>query len=352
MHVQSPRRRVVLQAFGAAALLSACDSGTRAARLDTASFEGFTMGSVYRVRIVGAWISEALRAQAADAVASALAGVDGAMSTFRPGSELSRFNAHRATTPFALSADTLQVFDLARQASVATRGAFDVTVAPAVDAWGFGARGGQRLPDAQEQRALERSVGWQMLRVEHASGTVAKQQARLRADLSGIAKGYGVDKAAQALEALGIEHYLVDAGGEVRTRGHNARGAPWRVAIEQPAAGPREPRYVLPLSGMAIATSGDYRKFFERAGKRYSHEIDPATGRPISNRLTSVSVVAANGAWADALGKLIVLGPERGYECAIAQGIAAHFIVREADGRLHDVMTPAFAALGGRPWQG
>jgi FAD:protein FMN transferase len=346
------RRRALLQACGAAALLSACSGRSAPSSFASAALGGFTMGSPWRARIVGLQLSEATRAAAADAVAAAFAAVDGAMSTFRPRSELSRFNAHRATSPFALSADTVQVFALAQRASAATRGAFDVTVAPAVDAWGFGPQRKKRVVDAHEQRALERSVDWRLLNVQRASGTVAKQHAHLRADFSGIAKGYGVDKAAEALEALGIEHYLVDAGGEVRTRGHNAKGAPWQVAIEQPVAGPREPRFVLPLSGLAIATSGDYRNFFERDGKRYSHEIDPRTGRPISNRLTSVSVVADRGAWADALGKLIVLGPERGYECAASQGIAAHFIVREADGRLHDVATPAFAALGGRAWRG
>lgn len=308
------------------------------------------MGSMYRVQIVGRRLSTALQAAAADAVAAAFAAVDFAMSTHKPQSELSRFNAHAATTPFALSADTLSVFDLAQQASAATSGAFDVTVAPVVDAWGFGPARRQRLVAASERNVLERGVGWRLLDVDAQAGTVAKEHARVRADLSGIAKGYGVDKAAQALDALGIEHYLVDAGGEVRTRGRNARGAPWQVAIEQPVAGPRRPRYVVPLSDAAIATSGDYRIFFEQGGRRYSHEIDPATGEPIANGLTSVSVVAASGAWADALGKLIVLGPERGYACAAEQNIAAHFIVRATDGTLSDIMTPAFAALGGRPY--
>jgi len=351
MHSSSLRRRTLLQGLGAATLLSACGGPAAVSSVSAAEFGGFTMGSAYRVKIAGARLSEGLRSAAADAVAAAFAGVDGAMSTFRPHSELSRFNAHDGTSPFALSPDTLQVFELARQASAATRGAFDVTVAPIVDAWGFGPRRGQRLVAASEQHALGRSVSWRMLDVDRGSGTVSKALAQVRADFSGIAKGYGVDKAAQALEALGVEHYLVDVGGEVRTRGRNARGAPWQVAIEQPVAGPRQPRYVLPLSGRAIATSGDYRNFFERDGRRYSHEIDPTTGRPIANRLTSVSVVASNGAWADALGKLIVLGPERGYACAVEQGIAAHFIVREADGRLHDIMTPAFAALGGRSYR-
>lgn len=350
LHV-SLRRRTLLQGLGVASLAGACGGPAAGAALDSAAFTGLTMGSTYRVKIVGSRLTTAAQSAAADAVAAAFASVDLAMSTYRPHSELSRFNAHLASTPFALSADTLSVFQLARQASAATRGGFDITVAPVVDAWGFGPSRRHRLVGHAERSVLERRIGWRSLHVDPRASTVAKSHGQVRADLSGIAKGYGVDKAAQALDALGIEHYLVDAGGEVRTRGRNAHGAPWRVAIEQPVAGPRRPRYVLPLSDLAVATSGDYRIFFERGGRRYSHEIDPASGRPIDDRLASVSVVAPSGAWADALGKLIVLGPERAYACALEQDVAALFVVREHDGRLRDVMTPAFAALGGQPYR-
>ncbi len=308
------------------------------------------MGSIYAVKITGRKLSQALQDAARGAVNIAFGAVDSAMSTYRPLSELSRFNACPAATPVALSPDMFSVFALAREVSALTSGAFDVTVGPSVDAWGFGPGRRERIVGGAEVSGLEHRIGWQMLRLDEKAGTVSKARPEVRADLSGIAKGFGVDKAAQALDALGIEHYLIDAGGEVRTRGHNAKGWPWQVAIEQPVAGPRRPRYVVPLSGLSIATSGDYRIFFERGGRRYSHEIDPATGRPIDNRLTSVSVVAATGALADAMGKLIVLGPEKGYACAAAHGVAAHFIIREADGTLRDVMTPAFAALGGRPF--
>ncbi len=308
------------------------------------------MGSAYSVKLVGSALYKALQIAARAAVADALGAVDFAMSTHRPQSELSRFNAHFTTEPFVLSADTFSVFALAQQASAATAGAFDVTVAPLVDAWGFGPGRQERIVDAAETSILERLVGWRLLSLNDEAGTVAKAHPGIRADLSGIAKGFGVDKAAQALDALGIEHYLIDAGGEVRTRGHSPEGRPWQVAIEQPIAGRRQPRYVVPLSGLAIATSGDYRIYFERDGRRYCHEIDPATGRPIDNRLASVSVVAATGAQADAMGKLIVLGPEKAFALATETGLAAHFIVRETGGKLRDMMTPAFAALGGRPY--
>lgn len=348
--VISLRRRTLLQALGAASLLSACGRLPRSAAPPMVEFGGLAMGSAFAVKLAGPMISPALQTAAFQAVTRALGAVESAMSTYRPQSELSRFNAQTTTQPFPLSADTFSTFALAQRMSAATDGAFDITVGPIVDAWGFGPGRRERIVGAAETGALRRQVGWQHLRLDPAAGTVAKEQPEIRADLSGIAKGYAVDKAAQALDALGIEHYLIDAGGEVRTRGRNAAGRPWQVAIEQPMAGPRRPRYVVPLSGSAIATSGDYRICFERDGHRYCHEIDPSTGRPMDNRLASVSVVAATGAEADALGKLIVLGPEQAYAVAVARNLAAHFIVREADGSLRDSMTPAFAALGGAPY--
>jgi thiamine biosynthesis lipoprotein len=344
----SPRRRTVLAAFGAASLLAACGSGRPRAR-PAIEFGGATMGSAYRVQVADAKASRGLEMAARGAVAAALRAVDETMSTHRIESELSRFNGLASTRPVELSPDMLAIFALARDVNASTHGAFDVTVGPLVDAWGFGRGRHEGVVGEAERRRLERQVGMSLLDLDVKRGTLSKAQPGVRADLSGIAKGWGVDRAAQALDALGIEHYLVDAGGEVRTRGRNAAGRPWQVAIEQPVAGPRRPRYVVPLSDAAIATSGDYRICFEREGKRYSHEIDPATGRPIDGRLASVSVVAPTGAAADALGKLIVLGPDAGYERAVALGLAAHFIVRAADGTLRDRLTPAFAALGGAP---
>lgn len=346
----TPNRRAVLGAFGAlgaASLLVAC-GGRPAAQRATIEFGGATMGSFYRVQVADAKVPRGLEMAARGAVDAALRSVDETMSTFRGQSELSRFNDSRGTR-FELSPDMLAIFSLARDVNAATRGAFDVTVGPLVDAWGFGPGRHERVVADAERRRLERQVGMELLELDPRRGTLAKAHPRVRADLSGIAKGYGVDKAAQALDALGLEHYLIDAGGEVRTRGRNAAGRPWQVAIEQPVPGVRRPRYVVPLSNAAIATSGDYRICFERDGQRYSHEIDPATGRPIDGRLASVSVVARTGALADALGKLIVLGPDAGYERAAALGLAAHFIVREPGGALRDRMTPAFEALGGQP---
>jgi thiamine biosynthesis lipoprotein len=158
-----------------------------------------------------------------------------------------------------------------------------------------------------------------------------------------------VDAAARMLDALGVAHYMVEVGGEVRAKGVNGSGAAWQIGVEQPDAMPQRARYVVPLAGRAMATSGDYRIYFEQDGRRYSHEIDPTTGTPIAHRLCSATVVADDCMRADALATaLIVLGPERGFALAEAAGIAAHFIERRAPGRFSDRMTPAFAALGAR----
>jgi len=241
------------------------------------------------------------------------------------------------------------VFELSQRIAADTGGAFDITVAPFVDAWGFGPLRNHRVVPAAETRVLGSRVGYRKLFLEDRNCTVTKSRPDLHADLSGIAKGFGVDKAGSALESLGFERYLVEAGGEVRVRGNNAAGEPWQIAIEEPDARPQRPRYIVPLAGASIATSGDYRIYFERDGRRYCHEIDPATGEPIRNGLASVSVVAANCANADALATaLMVLGPERGYAFALQHGLAAYFIIRSTGGGLMDRMTPAFIALGGR----
>jgi thiamine biosynthesis lipoprotein len=305
------------------------------------------MGTSYTVKIAGAGV--AAEAAARSAVADVLAGVVALMSTHAEDSELSRFNRHAASTPFAVDPDTLAVFALARDVSAATGGAFDVTVAPIVDAWGFGPRKGEHVVAAAELAAFAPHVGWQRIAVDAARGTLAKVDPRLRADLSGIAKGYGVDLAAQALDRLGIADYMIEAGGEVRTRGANARGDPWQIAIERPDAMPQQPYLVVPLAGQSMATSGDYRIYFERDGTRYCHEIDPTSGRPIAHGLASVSVVAPTCGYADALATaLIVQGPRQGYATAVALDLAAQFIVREGDGHLRSFATPSFAALGAR----
>ncbi len=345
----SARRRTLLQAIAAAPLLAAC-GGHRAASVATPfTFQGPAMGSAYTLKLARAGLDAAEAERAHAAVRTALAAVEDAMSAYLPDSELSRLNAHRAGVPFGLSADTFAVLALAQRVAADTEGAFDVTVAPIVDAWGFGPGRRHRVVELDEIARLSRDVGPRQLALDPARRTATKAHDGVRVDLSGIAKGFAVDKAAQALDALGIASYMIEAGGEVRTRGTNAEGRAWQIAIEQPDAMPQRPHFVVPMSGLSMATSGDYRIYFERDGRRYCHEIDPAAGRPIANGVASVSVVAQDCGFADAMATaLIVSGAERGLAFAHERGLAAYFILRRP-GALTPVATAAFRELGGRP---
>lgn len=344
----SPRRRQVLQGLGAALLVAGC--GERGGPANPAwSFGGATMGSTYSVKVAGAGLSPAALEAARTAVAQALDGVVVRMSSFRDDSDVARVNRRHDGTPVTVAPETFAVLALAQQVAAQSAGAFDITVAPAVDAWGFGPSHAHRVLPDTESGELRTRIGWQQLALDAATSSVRKAAPGLAIDLSGIAKGYAVDLAARSLTDLGIANFMVEAGGEVRTHGRNASGAPWQIAIERPDAMPQRPQRVVPLSGLAMATSGDYRNYFERDGVRYCHEMDPVTGRPVRHALASVSVVAgtcgAADAWATAL---MVAGPEHGLALAEAHNLAAHFMVREPTG-LREFSTPAFAALGARP---
>ncbi|GIK88015.1 MAG: FAD:protein FMN transferase [Betaproteobacteria bacterium] len=342
----SPRRRRFVTAVGAASLLAACGPSRDGG--GAAEFRGPAMGSGYVVKLAGRDASRLVQ-RAHEAVREALAAVEARMSSWLADSELSRFNRHASTRPFGLSADTFAVVALAQRVAEATGGAFDATIAPAVDAWGFGPGRAHRVVDDAERDAIARRIGHRALALDAATRSARKGHPELALDLAGIAKGYAVDRAAEALDAAGCDRYMVEAGGEVRTRGVNAEGAPWRIGIEQPDAVPQRPHLVVPLSGLALATSGDYRIYFERDGRRYCHEIDPARGAPVEHALASATVAADACAYADAMATaLMVMGPERAQQFAAKHGIAAYFIVREQGG-LRGFASPAFARLPALP---
>jgi thiamine biosynthesis lipoprotein len=343
----SPRRRTLLLGALGTAALAACQRPGSPAAAQRLHLTGETMGSTFNVKLDPAG-HPAERLQ--EAVHAALQSVDARMSMYRPESELSGFNGAGAGVPVPLSAELFAVLATAQDISRWSGGAFDVTVAPAVETWGFGVNKQRRVP-AAEQVALQRGkVDWRELDLDPGQRTARKGRQGLQADLGGIAKGYGVDAVAKSLDGLGVAHYMIEVGGEVRTKGLNAASQPWQIGIEEPDATPQRARHIVPLSGRAMATSGDYRIFFEEGGRRYSHEIDPTTAAPIVHRLCSVTVVADDCTRADGLATaLIVLGPDRGFELAERSGVAAHFIERAAPGRYSDRMTSAFAALGARP---
>jgi thiamine biosynthesis lipoprotein len=343
--ILSTQRRRLLAGIGGSAALALAGCGRHGPDREV-RFAGETMGTTYSVK-VARWPAAGRVAELRRAVQAALDGVDRRMSLHRPDSELAALN--RASGEVALSEDLWRVVAAGQQVASATDGAFDMTVAPLVVRWGFGPAPRSSMPQSEEIRALRGRIGHRSLRLDQARRLAVKGRADLALDLGGIAKGYGVDLAAAALDAAGAGHYMVEAGGEVRTRGVNADGQPWRIGIEQPDAVPQRARLVVPLSGWAMATSGDYRNYFEADGRRYSHEIDPRTGEPVEHRLCSVTVVAEDCMRADALATaLLVLGPERGLRMAESLGLAAYFVERLAPGQYRDRQTRAFAALGGR----
>ncbi len=347
------RRALLGGALGAFAwLATGCDGRSSLSTLPAhgeQDFGGLTMGTSYTVKIADARLDPTQLDAARTAVRAALAEVVSSMSHYDASSELSRLNRQALGQPLQVSAALSQVIESALSVHRASAGAFDITLGETVNAWGFGpAQAAQRIPDSDRLRALQRPVGEDALQFDSISGMVTRT-APVSLNLSGIAKGFGVDRAALALDGLDIGNYMIEVGGEIRTQGRNAQGRAWQLAIERPDVLPQRALHVLPLQGKSLATSGDYRNYFMHQGRRYSHEIDPRSATPVQHALASVSVVADNCMQADAWSTaLFVLGPERGLAAAQQQAMAAHFIVRRGDGGFDELQTPAFAALGGK----
>jgi len=308
---------------------------------------GEAMGTTYSVKVRAPAALDAAESKAvAEAVAAAIDDVNQKMSTYLDSSELSRLNRLDEPGGVEMSADTIAVFEEARRIGELTDGVFDVTVGPLVNAWGFGpADRREELSEAEiaELRAL---TGWERIEIDKAASTIRKDGAGVYCDLSAIAKGYAVDRVSETLLQMGYGDHMVELGGEIRVHGVNAGGEPWRIAVEKPSAdGGRAIQRVLPLENLAMATSGDYRNYFEKDGRRYSHEIDPRTGRPVEHHTASVSVVHPSCATADAWATaLIVLGEDDGFAKAVEQDLAAVFLIREGDG-FTERATPAFERL-------
>ncbi|MCG8450143.1 MAG: FAD:protein FMN transferase [Pirellulales bacterium] len=298
------------------------------------SFSGPTMGTHYKVRIAAQALADRWPPATDDIqqlVENRLAEINRLMSTYDPESELSRFNHSPSDGWFQVNKETARVVAYALEVAKKTEGAFDPTVGPVVNLWGFGP--GQRRveppADAAVAQALQQ-VGYQNIAVRMDPPSLRKTNATTHLDLSAIAKGYAVDQVSELLQSQGIRSFMVDIGGEVRTSGTKPEDAPWRIAIEKPQPDREKPfQQVLELRDGTLATSGDYRNFFEQDGVRYSHTIDPQTGRPIQHRLAVVSVQAESCMEADALATaLMVMGAGRGYDWCVKHEVAALFQVR------------------------
>jgi FAD:protein FMN transferase len=329
-----------LLAMLAAALLLPAGGCSRVG--ETIEITGDTMGTTYSVKVAAAPAavdSNVLRATIDDVLGI----IDRSMSGYRADSEISRFNASTATDWVAVSRELATVVLAASEVSEQSGGAFDVTVAPLVQAWGFGPAGEPAaLPEAARLAKLRAEVGYRKLHARADPPALRKDLPALSVDLNGIAPGYAVDLLAQRFESLHVENFMIDIGGEVRARGRNAHGAAWRIAVERPVDAEPAPYAIVRLEDRAVTTSGEYRHYYIRDGHRYSHTIDPRTGRPVEHDLAAVVVMGPTSmqadAWATALN---VLGTQAGYAMAAQRGIAALFIARR-DAQLYARATPQF----------
>ncbi len=310
-------------------VLSACSSQQQY----PFQYTGPVMGTSYTVKV--SRLPEGVDGpQLQKKISTLLEQINGQMSTYLSDSELSRFNRNPSTDWQSVSRPLYNVLREAQQISRRSGGAFDITVGPLVNLWGFGPETMQAEPPAEASIAERLNlIGYKHLKLREQPLSVKKDFAGLYLDLSALAKGFAVDQVAELLEKQGISDYMVEIGGEIRLHGNNLSGKPWRIAVEKPTPDKRMIQRVLAISDIAMATSGDYRNFFEFNGVRFSHSIDPRTGRPISHRLASVTILRRTSMEADALATaMMVLGPEQGYRLAENERIAALFIIKDGDG--------------------
>ncbi|MFO7714756.1 FAD:protein FMN transferase [Desulfosarcina sp.] len=297
------------------------------------------MGTTYHIKVVAGLFTSGAELQ--QQIDNRLAAINKSMSTYDPGSEISRFNDLESTSePFFPSDDFLNVLQVAAELYRITDGAWDGTVDPLVNLWGFGRQGTSgRVPDDREIRQALSRVGFDRIQLNPA-GTISKLDSALTLDLGSIAKGYGVDAIARLLGGQGFSDFLVEIGGEVFARGRRKDGKPWRVGINRPVrqAAIDDVYKAMPLMDQAMATSGDYRIFFQIGDQFYSHILDPRTGRPVTNGVVSATVVAANCTVADGLATaLMVMGPEKGVALVDRlTSVACLIVVRQPDGTLTD----------------
>jgi len=326
--------------IGLAFLLAACESPSERVQH---VYSGEVMGTYFRIKMVGD-DTQALQALEPQ-LEAVMSEVNESMSNYIPDSEVSRFNRLKAGQSMSVSSIFAVVIDESLKISKLSKGAFDVTLAPLINAWGFGEQGAiVRQPEPNELAQLAKRIGYQKLEFEN--NTLTKLVDGLEINVSAIAKGYAVDRLAQTLRNAGADDFLVDIGGELVAAGHNLEGHAWRVGIEKPtiSGGVQQ---VVKLSDKALATSGDYRNFLLVDGQQFSHTIDPLTLKPSFHKLASVSVLSESCSRADALATaLMVMGEERGFVFAQENKLAVYMLVRETQSNEYSVrMSEEFSRI-------
>jgi thiamine biosynthesis lipoprotein len=331
-----------LALVGLAFLLMGCESQKE---IKTLEIKGGTMGTYYVVKVA------AVADQLPDgeklklAIDAELESVNDALSHYRKTSEISRFNRFDKTDAFPISESMRVVTTESLRISELSGGAFEPTIGPLVNLWGFGpTHRPEKIPSEAEINQARAVMGYQKLNLTKAG--LAKSNPEIKLNFSAIAKGFGVDRVAELLAKRGFDNYLVEIGGELRLKGHNDSGKSWRIAVEKPAYdGSQAISQVIEPGDKGVATSGDYRNYFEEDGVRYSHTIDPVTGRPITNKVISVTVVTDTCMTADGLATAFtVMGVEKSLAYAEAHNLAVMIIEKSADGFI-DHYSTAFKPL-------
>jgi thiamine biosynthesis lipoprotein len=301
--------------------------------------EGRTMGTTYHIKVV-AGAQEGVKGLK-EKIDRRLEAINQVFSTYIKDSEISRFNAFKMRgEKFQVSVDFIQVMKAGRKIHQLSQGAWDGTVNPLIDLWGFGPRKHPpRMPAKAEIKAMLQNIGFDHIQIEEPNFLV-KNRVAVTLDLNSIAKGFAVDQVSALVAADGFKNYLVEIGGEIYAAGRRPDGKYWRVGINRPQkdAAFNEVYKTVAIKDQAFATSGDYRNFFEIGGVRYSHVIDPRSGYPVSNGVVSVSVMAANCTLADGLATAImVMGVEKGLQLVNRlHNVECLVVVETSTGRLVD----------------
>ncbi len=339
----SVKNAAVMAAFFVLALVNGCSE-----ELEIQKLSGKTMGTTWSIVIANPMASHDQSVLQAE-IESLLVEVNRQMSTYDPTSEISQFNQLEDLNAWFPVSDLFAITTAkALGFSDISNGAFDPTVGPIVNLWGFGPDGGvDALPSDTLIEKTRSQIGFSAISVrapEVDGGAAIMKRSQRSLDLSAIAKGLGVDQLYELLDDEGYANFLVEIGGEIRVKG-DKDGLGWKIAIEKPVKGERAVEQLLSLKNMALATSGDYRNYREIDGVAYSHTIDPSTGRPVTHQLASVTVADSECAMADGWATtLLVLGPEKGFELAVSLNLPAMFIERSDNGFVVE-QTPRFERL-------
>ena len=305
-------------------LLTACSDSPSAVTLS-----GKTMGTTYNITLANPDTTLDLT-HLQDVIDQELLKINQLMSTYIPNSELSRFN-HQVDIGqwFPLSAETFTVLEYSLGLSKQTQGKFDVTVAPLINLWGFGYQKKTSFPSDNDITQALKTIGHQYIELDTQQRAVKKHRA-VTVDLSAVAKGYGVDRITEVLDNKKIEHYLVEIGGEIRVKGLNKESNLWRIGIETPSLHQSGAQKIVALKNQSVATSGDYRNFFEKDGIRYSHTLDPATGKPVVHNIASLTVIHNSAMEADALATaFMAMGKEQALAMANVYNIPVYILLYE-----------------------